>query len=297
MSRTVANETVGILGLGAMGTPMALRLLAAGRKVVIHTRRPRPDLAAAGAVIAQSARELGKRASVVISMLPDLPQLSSLLDGPEGLLTEADELLLLIGSISSPVGVRHLAAELDHDTDGRIRVVDCPVSGGVDGATAGRLSIMIGGSDADAERAAAVLEPCGTSIHLGPLGAGEVAKACNQMVVAATVLALGEASVLAERSGIDLRTMWTLLSGGYAGSNLLASRLEKLVTGNDEPSGVVKYLIKDLGFASDVATETNTAPLLLPALRDVYSELVDSGYGERDITVTRRFIENRPAGE
>src|SRR5690606_15603099 len=160
-------------------------------------------------------------AGAVLSMLPGLPQLEQALAGDDGLLAglgDEHRLLLMIGSTSSPTGVRELAARLDEATDGRVRVVDSPVSGGVDGAEAGTLSIMLGGDEADTARAARLLAPCGQPVHLGPLGAGEVAKACNQLVVAATITALGEATVLAERSGIDLDALWTLLGGGYAGS-------------------------------------------------------------------------------
>ncbi|ALX67329.1 NAD(P)-dependent oxidoreductase [Microbacterium sp. XT11] len=290
---TSATLTVGIVGLGAMGRPMAERLLAARGELVVHSRRPQPELASAGATVAASARELGARADVVLSMLPDLPELEALLDGEDGLLADAGDLLLLIGSTSSAPAVRELADRLAARTDGRVRVVDCPVSGGVDGAAAGSLSIMLGGAEADAAIAADVLSPCGTPVLLGPLGAGEVAKACNQLVVSATILALGEATVLAERSGLDLDALWTLLGGGYAGSRLLESRKDKLVTGDDSPSGMAQYMVKDLRFASDIAAATGTSPALLPALRGAFDEIVASGLGDRDISVTRRFIASR----
>ncbi|MEZ3159608.1 NAD(P)-dependent oxidoreductase [Microbacterium sp. BWT-B31] len=292
-SHTATAATVGCIGLGAMGAPMARHLLAARGDLVIHSRRPRPDLVAAGATWSATPRELAEQVDAVLVMLPDLPELEALLDGPEGLLAGAGELLVMIGSTSSPTGVRSLAKRLRDETGGRVHVVDCPVSGGEDGASAGRLSIMIGGDPADAERAAELLAPCGNPVHLGPLGAGEVAKSCNQLVVAATILALGEATVLAERSGIDPRSLWDLLSGGYAGSNLLASRKEKLVTGDDEPSGVAKYMVKDLRFATDVAEATETDTILLPAVRDAFDELVASGLGDRDISVARRFVAER----
>ena len=199
----------------------------------------------------------------------------------------------MIGSSSSPTGVRALAARLADETDGRVRVVDCPVSGGEDGAKGATLSIMLGGEPDDVARASAILAACGRPVHLGPLGAGEVAKACNQMIVSATILALGEASVLAERSGIELGALWDLLGGGYAGSNLLASRREKLVTGDDSPSGVARYMVKDLSFAADVAEATGTNTVLLPTLREAFDELVASGLGDRDIAVTRRFVAER----
>lgn len=293
--RATRASTIGVIGLGAMGEPMARRLLAE-QAVAITGRSPRPALVAAGASWAATPRELASSSAAVLSMLPDLPQLEEALTGPDGLLAGLgadDRLLVMIGSTSSAPAVRALAERLHEDSAGRVRVVDCPVSGGVDGATAGTLSIMLGGDAADVAQAAALLSPCGTPVHLGPIGAGEVAKACNQLVVAATITALGEATVLAERSGLDLDALWTLLGGGYAGSNLLASRREKLVSGDDSPSGIARYMIKDLGFAADIASATGTSPALLPTLRSVFDEIVERGYGERDIAVTRRVIAER----
>lgn len=290
------DETLGVIGAGAMGEPMVRRLLSAGRRTVVSSRSPRPALVEAGAAWATTPRELAERSATVLSMLPDLPQLEAALEGQDGLLAglgDDRELLLLVGSTSSPTGVRELAARLAAATGGRVRVVDSPVSGGVDGAEAGSLSIMLGGDAADAARAAAMLAPCGSAVHLGPLGAGEVAKACNQLVVAATITALGEATVLAERSGLDLEALWGLLGGGYAGSNLLESRRDRLVRGDDSPSGIARYLVKDLGFAADVAEATGTNPALLPALRAFFDEIVERGHGERDMSVTRRVIAER----
>src|SRR5690606_2518487 len=123
----------------------------------------------------------------------------------------------------------------------------------------------------------------------------QVAKACNQLVVSATILALGEATVLADRSSIDLDRMWSLLAGGYAGSRLLEARHSKLVTGDDSASGMAKYMVKDLRFAADIAAGTGTDAVLLPALRAAFDEIVDRGLGDRDISVTRRLVaERRP---
>lgn len=292
---TSAAVRLGVWGLGAMGEPMAQHLLDARGELTVHARRERPRLTKAGATWAPTARELGAATDAVLVMLPDLPQLEEHLDGPDGLLAGIGEreFLLLIGSTSSPVGVRELA----HRLPSGIRVVDCPVSGGEDGAKAGRLSIMLGGSPDDTELAAALLAPCGTPVRLGPLGAGEVAKACNQMVVAATILALGEATELAARSDVDPAALWALLGGGYAGSNLLESRREKLVSGDDSPSGVAAYMVKDLRFAADIADATDTRPALLPALRASFDEIVERGLGQRDIAVTRRFTAERSASE
>lgn len=286
---------IGVIGLGAMGLPMAENLLAAHGTLAITGRTRRYDaLEERGATWCETPRALAARSDVVLAMLPDLPQLEAVLAGAEGLVAGLDHpLVLLVGSTSSPTGVRALAADLDAQTRGLLRVVDCPVSGGEDGAVAGSLSIMMGGDEADAAVAARALAPCGTPVRLGPLGAGEVAKSCNQLVVSATMLALAEATVLAERSGIDPAELWDLLGGGYAGSNLLRSRRDKLVERDYRPSGVAKYMVKDLRFADDVAAATRTHPVLLPALRAAFDELVERGMGDDDLTVARKLVEDR----
>lgn len=289
--------TVGVIGLGAMGAPMAANLLRGASGSVRITGRIKDKhqaLIGSGAQWHDTARSLATGCDVVLLMLPDLPEVEQVLAGPDGVLAAAsDDLLLIISSTSSPTGVRELSDRLADQTGGRVKVVDAPVSGGVDGAVAGTLSIMVGGADADVAKALPVLAACGTPVHLGPLGAGEVAKACNQMIVSATILALGEAAVLADRSGLDLAKLFDLLAGGYAGSRILATRGERIVTQDYSPSGVAKYMVKDLSFATAVADATDTHPALLPALSSAFDELVERGLGDYDISVARRFIEER----
>lgn len=290
-----ARARLGAIGLGSMGEPMAGHLLAAHGALVVHSRSRKESLLEAGATWADTPRELAEQVDAALVMLPDLPQLTPMLEGPDGLLAAGTELLLMIGSTSSPRGVRELAARLHDESGGRVRVVDVPVSGGEAGATAGTLSIMAGGAEEDVRRAATLLAPCGTVRHLGPLGAGEVAKACNQMIVGATMMAIAEATVLAERSGITPANLFEVLSGGYAGSTLLTDKRDKLVSGDYSPGGIAAYMTKDLGFAADVAEDTDTSPALLGALRGAYDELVATGLGEEDLSVARRFVAERGA--
>ena len=289
--------TVGFIGLGAMGGPMARNLVTDARvrvRVTARSRTKAADLVAVGAEWRETPRSLAADADVMVLMLPDLPEVEAVLDGPDGILAaESADLVLVVSSTSSPDGVRALQARLDERTGGRVRVVDAPVSGGVEGAAAGTLSIMVGGATDDVRRVLPVLDACGTAVHLGPLGAGQVAKACNQMIVAATVLALGEAAVLAERSGLDLPVLFDLLAGGYAGSRILETRGRTIVDQDYRPAGLAKYMVKDLGFAADVADRTGTNAVLLPAVRSGFTELVDRGLGDFDIAVTRRFIAER----
>ncbi|HWH99521.1 MAG TPA: NAD(P)-dependent oxidoreductase [Propionibacteriaceae bacterium] len=299
MSKMSAGESVGVgvIGLGMMGLPMTANLLEHGDATVHITGRRQAryaDLIDAGAVWHDNPRSLASEVGVLLLMLPDLPQVEEILSGPDGILAaQPEDLLLIISSSSSPVGVRELADRLSRSTTGAVRVVDAPVSGGVDGAEAGTLSIMVGGAERDVAQARAVLTACGNPVHLGPLGSGQVAKACNQMIVASTILALGEAAVLAERSGIDLGEMFRLLGGGYAGSRILETRGERIVTEDYSPSGVAKYMVKDLGFALAVAEATDTHVVLLPAVRAAFEELTAMGHGDNDIAVTRRYVSQR----
>ncbi len=287
---------VGFIGLGAMGLPMARNLVATGVRVGLTGRTPAKaaPLVDAGAVWHDSPRSVAADAGVIVLMLPDLPEVDAVLDGPDGILAAAPrDLVLVVSSTSSPDGVRALARRLAERTDEAVRVVDAPVSGGTDGAEAGTLSIMIGGAEPDVTRVLPLLAACGRPVHLGPLGAGQVAKACNQMIVAATILALGEAAVLADRSGLDLPVLFDLLAGGYAGSRILSTRGERLVAEDYSPSGPARYMLKDLDFATSIAAATGSHPVLLPAVKAAFDELVASGLGDFDIAVTRRFISQR----
>lgn len=291
------SGTVGVIGLGVMGSPMAaniLRSIGGATRITARIRGKHEALIDAGAEWHDTPRTLAGGADVILLMLPDLPEVEAVLSGPDGILAaEPDDLLLIIGSTSSPLGVRQLGERLTNSTHGRVRIIDAPVSGGEDGAVAGTLSIMVGGDERDVELDLPVLSACGNPVHLGPLGSGQVAKACNQMIVAATVLALGEAAVLADRSGIDVHEMFTLLAGGYAGSRILATRGQRIVAQDYSPSGVARFMVKDLRFATAVAEATGTHPILLPALRAAFEELTDQGHGDNDIAVTRRYIEER----
>ena len=228
-------------------------------------------------------------------MVPDLPDVAAVLDGPDGLLAGITRpMLVVICSTVSPAGIRALAADVRARTGGLAHVVDAPVSGGEEGARAGTLSVMVGGSDDDAAQACVELRPVGTPVHLGPLGAGQIAKACNQMIVAATVLALGEASVIAERAGLDVAALLDLLGGGYAGSRMLEVKKRRFAEHDHSPSGAAKFLVKDLGFATDEAERTGTATPQLDVLRSVFADLTASGLGDQDTSVVQAFIEDLP---
>ena len=285
-----------------MGAPMAAHILAAqpdGLNLHVTARRPASaqPLVDAGARWHPTARDLaeacrGPRPTVAL-MVPDLPDVVAVLDGPDGLLAGVTgPMLVVVSSTVSPAGIRALDADVQSRTGGLVRVIDAPVSGGEEGARAGTLSVMVGGSDDDAAQACAALRPTGTPVHLGPLGAGQIAKACNQMIVAATVLALGEASVIAERAGLDVGALFDLLGGGYAGSRLLEVKKRRFAEHDHSPSGAAKFLVKDLGFATDEAVRTATATPQLDVLRAVFTNLTAAGLGDQDTSVVQAFIGN-----
>jgi len=291
---------VGLIGLGAMGRPMAAHLLRAARErgvnLVVHSRRETSaaDLVADGALWATTPREVAERCAVVVTMLPDLPELDDVLGGEDGLVAGvARPTVLVVSSTSSPDGVRRLARDLAVRTDGRLAVVDAPVSGGVEGAVDGTLSVMVGGADDDVARALPWLEPLGTAVHLGPIGAGQVAKACNQLIVAAATVALGEASVIAERAGLNLGRLLDLLGGGYAGSRILEVKKSRLVAHDHTPASPARFMIKDLAFAAAEAESTGTAVEQLPVLQRVYEGITEQGLGDLDSSVVQRYVDER----
>lgn len=296
-----AEFGIGMIGLGVMGRPMALNLstAVASRTTVTITNRSATNLdavIAAGAHWVSTPRAVAQASTIIVSMLPDLPELEQVLGGEDGLLAGISQpTILVISSTSSAEGIRHLALRLSKETAGLLSVVDAPVSGGEDGAIAGTLSIMVGGTDADVHAVLPVLETMGNPVHLGPLGSGAIAKFCNQLIVASTIMALGEAAVIAERSGLDLTTLFDLLEGGYAGSRVLQTRKNRIVTGDYSPSGVAKYMVKDLTFAEEEAKKSGTTAPQLQLLLHAFTDLTQRGFGDQDIAVTRAYIESLSA--
>jgi len=291
------QEPGGFVGLGVMGRPMARNLLRAGHRVVVWNRSagPAAELAAAGATVARTPAELATAAPVVLTMLPDLPQVEEVLQRDDGLLAGMDRgsVLVVMGTVS-PVAVRDLGARLE---PAGVAVVDAPVSGGDVGAEQATLSIMVGGSPEDVARVRPYLEAMGTTVdHLGPLGAGQLAKACNQIVVAATLTALSEALVLARRGGLDPQRVFAVLGGGLAASRVLEVKGPKLLGGDFRPGGAASFQHKDLGFALAAAREEGVALPLTALVDQLYGAARWNGFGDDDHSVVVRVIE-RLAGE
>ena len=289
----MAKDRVGFVGLGVMGGPMARNLLAAGHDVVAfsRTRASVDDIAADGATAAGSPREVAGQAGVVILMLPDSPQVREVLDGDDGLLAGAREGTLVIDmSTISPVVTREIAAEC---AERGIGWVDAPVSGGDVGAREATLSIMAGGSDEDFARAKPLFEALGkTIVHVGPVGSGQVVKACNQVVVALTIEAVSEALVLGSKAGVDPATIIEVLSGGLAANKVMEVRGRNFLEHDFTPGFRIDLHHKDLGIALQTAREYGVALPNTAAVDQMLQALRSNGRGDRDHSALLTHIED-----
>jgi 2-hydroxy-3-oxopropionate reductase len=251
--------TVGMVGLGIMGTPMAANLVRAGHRVLGHdlsaervARLVEVGGEAAGSVAAATDADL------VITMLPDSPQVEEVVLGPDGVLEHAKPGLLLVDMSTIRPDTAQLVAR---EAAARgVRALDAPVSGGERGAVDGVLSIMVGGTAEDVAAARPVLEVLGaTIVHVGPSGAGQTVKAANQLVVAGTYALVAEAIVLLEASGVDAGAALDVLAGGLAGSRILELKRASMVAREFRPGFRIDLHHKDMGIATAAARDAGVA--------------------------------------
>jgi 2-hydroxy-3-oxopropionate reductase len=282
--------TIGFIGLGVMGRPMAANLLAAGADLVVYNRsRPAQDeLAAQGAASAGSPAEVASKADLIITMLPDDAAVRDVVR--DELLPAARSGALIVDmSTVSPELSRELAA--DAASRGAC-MLDAPVSGGDVGARDGTLSIMVGGDAADLERARPTLEVLGGSIvHCGPAGAGQVVKACNQMVVAITIGGISEALVLGTRLGVDPRTILDVLSSGLAANRVMEVRRANFLGHIYTPGFRVDLHHKDLDIALASGGQANVPLPLTAGLQQLFRQLRAAGRGREDHTAVLAAVE------
>ncbi len=258
-----ASPTVGFIGLGIMGKPMSRNVLKAGFRLVVHNRSRQAvqELQSEGATPASSPKEAASRCDVLITMLPDSPDVQAVYLGPGGVFEALRAGFLAIDmSTIAPRVSRELAARAEN---AGAQMLDAPVSGGDKGAMAGTLSIMVGGSAAAYDRALPVLSAMGkTIVHVGPAGAGQVVKACNQVVVGVVIEAVSEALVLGAKAGVDPARMIEVLQGGLAANKVLELRGPNMLQGRFDPGFRVRLHLKDLRIALELARE---AGVVLPA--------------------------------
>ncbi|GAN54655.1 NAD(P)-dependent oxidoreductase [Tanticharoenia sakaeratensis] len=284
---------IGFLGTGLMGAPMARRLAGAGFAVSAwnRSREKATALADAGIAAVDQLAEVARDARAVIGMLSSDDACRDVLLGDGGVLAAMapGSILIVMSSISVP-----MARELADAAAARgVACLDAPVSGGVAGAEAGTLAIMVGGDAAVFEDARDILRPMGRPVRIGPVGTGALAKLANQMIVAGTIALVAEAFVLAEQGGADPARLREALAGGFADSIILQRQGQRMIVGDFVPGGPAKYQIKDSGAALALAGEVG---LDLPVARLVdglFRELVAAGDGELDHSALIRQVRRR----
>jgi len=286
------SEAVGFIGLGVMGRYMALNLVAAGRDVVVYnrSRAKQDELVAQGAQGATSAAEVAERASIVVTMLSDDEAVRTVIG--EALLPAAAAGSLIIDmSTVSPALSRELAGQA---AQRGVALLDAPVSGGDIGARDGTLSIMVGGEVSDFERARPLLEILGGSVtHIGPAGAGQVVKACNQVVVAVTIAGVSEALVLGSKLGVDPSKIIDVLSGGLASNRVMEVRRRNFLEHDFTPGFRVDLHHKDLDIALASGGQANVGLTLTAVTQQMFRQLRAEGRGDDDHSALLTVVEQR----
>ena len=277
--------TIGFIGLGLMGKPMAKNLLKAGFPLVVHSRSQSPvdELVAAGAERANSPADVARRTTRVITMLPDSPDVEHVLTATNGIFDGVQEGTIIIDCSSiAPNVARRLAREAE--TRGA-RMLDAPVSGGEIGAVSGTLSIMVGG-DADAfGEVRPILNAMGNPekvIRIGDSGAGQLCKVCNQMVIGGTLVAVAEAFALAKRAGVDRARVREALLGGFAASRVLEVHGERILSENYKPGFRSALYEKDMRIAAATLAEYQAPAPEAAVVQRLVAQLVAGGKGDWD---------------
>jgi 2-hydroxy-3-oxopropionate reductase len=282
---------LGFIGLGIMGKPMALNLLRAGYPLHVFARRAQAaaPLIDAGAVAARGADELAAASDVVLTMVSDTPDVRDLVLRADGILAgaSAGTVLVDMSTISATV-TRQLAAQL---AEKGVEMLDAPVSGGEQGAVEGALSIMVGGEEATFRRVLPILQVLGKNIvHIGGHGAGQVAKTCNQVLVAQAITAVAEALLLARRAGVDPARVREALLGGFARSRILEVHGERMLRGDYAPGFKAKLHQKDMRIAQEMAHELGIGIPGAALSAQYLNALVGSGEGELDSAAIYRVL-------
>lgn len=289
---TVIKPRIGWIGPGIMGKPMCKNLLKAGFSLAVYARRTESakELVELGASFYPTPAALAAHVEIVITMVSDTPDVQAVLLGQAGAVEGAKPGLLVIDmSTISPVVTQEIAAQLKAKG---IRMLDAPVSGGDVGAIAGTLTIMVGGDAEDLAYAQPVLAAMGKTItHIGANGAGQMAKACNQIVIAQTVIAMAEAFAMAESAGVDPAKVRTALLGGFAYSKALEIHGQRILSNNYQPGFKANLHNKDMHIVVDTI---HALGLNLPATIRACTymqELVDEGKGEWDSSAMATIVQ------
>jgi 2-hydroxy-3-oxopropionate reductase len=276
-------QVIGFIGLGIMGRPMARNLLKAGYSLVVHSRSRGPvdEIAGAGAKVGTSPRDVAAQSDVLITMLPNSPDVEQVVLGRDGVIEGARPgMVLLDMSTISPLVSQKIGAALAAKS---VKMLDAPVSGGEKGAIDGVLSIMVGGDRAVFDKALPIFQAMGKTITLlGPLGAGGFTKLANQIIVAVNLTALGEALTLAKKAGLDRELTLTALAGGLAGSKCLDQKKPNYLADTYNPGFKIDLHYKDLGLIMESARALGVPLPATAAVQELFSALRVKGRGGLD---------------
>ena len=285
-------EKIGFAGLGIMGKPMAGHLLKAGHPLfILSSSAAAATLKEEGAVVLETPAAMAKEADIIITMLPDSPEVESMVTGKGNLLQnmKPGSLFIDMSTISPAVAI----SLYKQFSEKGIEALDAPVSGGQTGAEAATPSIMVGGNEAAFQRALPVFEKMGKNIvHIGKPGAGQTAKACNQVVVGMTIQAVAEAMTLAKKSGIDIARVRAALLGGFAQSKILDLHGQRIIDRNFTPGFKIKLHRKDMRIALETASSLGVP---LPGSNIVASQMdamLAEGKGELDHSALALYLES-----
>ncbi|MCL6640339.1 MAG: 2-hydroxy-3-oxopropionate reductase [Candidatus Rokubacteria bacterium] len=286
-------QVVGFIGLGIMGRPMARNLIKAGYPLVVHNRSRAAvdELAAAGAKPAGSPREVAGQCDVLITMLPNSPDVEAVALGPDGIIEGARRGLIFADmSTISPLVSQKVGRALQARG---VAMLDAPVSGGEKGATEGTLSIMVGGDRAVFDRVLPVFQAMGRTItYLGPLGSGGFTKLANQIIVALNLTALAEALTLARKAGLDREATLRALAGGLAGSRCLEQKTPNYLSGSYQPGFKVDLHYKDLGLIMEAARALGVPVPTTAVVQELFSALRVKGRGGLDHSAIITLLED-----
>ncbi|MHC4329469.1 MAG: 2-hydroxy-3-oxopropionate reductase [Planctomycetota bacterium] len=276
-------EKIGFVGLGIMGNPMAKNLLKAGYTLTVYDIVPEKidDVVAAGAEAGSSSKDVAEKSEVVITMLPNSPQVKEAVLGADGVLDGAKSGTILVDMSSiAPLASKEVSEKAKEKG---VVVLDAPVSGGEPKAVDGTLAIMVGGPQETFTKVKDILSVMGASVTLvGEIGSGNMTKLANQIIVALNIAAMSEAMVLASKAGVDSEKVFQAIRGGLAGSTVLDAKMPLVLEGNFKPGFRIELHIKDLANALDTAHEVGVPVPLSGAVMEVMQALKVDGKGADD---------------
>jgi 2-hydroxy-3-oxopropionate reductase len=276
-----------------MGKPMAMNLVRRGFKLVVNSRSPAPvdALVAAGAERANTAADVARKATRIVTMVPDSPDVEKVLEGPDGVFSALQRGTILIDcSTIAPAVARRLAAKAK---ELGASMLDAPVSGGEIGAINASLSIMVGGDAETFAAAKPIFDAMGNPervIHIGESGSGQICKVCNQMVIGGALGAVSEAFALARKAGVDPARVRAALLGGFAASRVLEVHGERMLQNNYKPGFRAELYAKDMRIAGQTLAEYETPAPVSSAIQQLITAMVASGQGQEDYSALATVV-------